>query len=344
MKDIASEVRAWQAQDDPVALATVIETWGSSPRRVGAKMALSGRGGIAGSVSGGCVEGAVIEVGQQVLKGGAPQLLHFGVSDETAWDVGLACGGEIDVFVEPVAGDHFAFMETAIERDEPVASLTVIEGPVESLGTKLSARGRGKAEFLGELDGEFEVRAREVLLEALREGRSRRVEVKDEVQAFIDVMTPRPTLIMVGGVHIAVALTEIAAALGYRTVVVDPRRAFGSEDRFPQVDELVQAWPEEGLAEIGVDVSTAVAVLTHDPKIDDPALLEALPGPAFYVGALGSSRTQEKRRQRLREAGLSEDQVDRLHGPIGLDIGAETPEEIALAVMAEVVAVRRQGR
>lgn len=344
MEDVASEVRSWQAQDDPVALATVIDTWGSSPRGVGAKMALSGKGGIVGSVSGGCVEGAVVEVGQKVLKGGTPQLLHFGVSDETAWEVGLACGGEIDVFVEPVSDDHFGFMEGAIEREQPVASLTVIEGPEDVLGSKLSARGSDEPEFMGQLDGDLEQPAREAVLQALQEGRSQRVQLDPGIEAFIDVLMPRPTLIMVGGVHIAVALTEIAHTLGYRTIVIDPRRAFGTEERFPEVDELVQSWPEEGLAKIGVDTSTAVAVLTHDPKIDDPALLEALPGPAFYVGALGSSRTQEKRRQRLHKAGLSQEQVGRLHGPIGLDIGAKTPEEIALAVMAEVVAARRQGR
>ena len=341
MKDVAGQVRDWRRQSLPVALATVIETWGSSPRGVGAKMALNSEGGIAGSVSGGCVEGAVVEVGQQVLESGKPELLHFGVSDETAWEVGLACGGEIDVFVEPIAEDHFEFMWGAIEEEQPAASLTVIEGRESDLGAKLSARGPEGEQVIGIIDSGMEEAARQALLESLGSGRARRIELGDQAEAFVDVVMPRPTLVMVGGVHIAETLAELARSLGYRTVVIDPRRSFGSEERFPQVDELMQTWPKDGLSEIGVDASTAVAVLTHDPKIDDPALLAALPGPAFYVGALGSSRTQEKRRQRLREAGLSDDQVGRLHGPIGLDIGAKTPEEIALAVMAEVVAARR---
>lgn len=341
MDDVAASVKSWREQDLPVALATVIDTWGSSPRRVGAKMAMNDQGGIAGSVSGGCVEGAVIETAQQVLRDGRPQLLHFGVSDETAWDVGLACGGEIDVFVEPLAAEHFDFVDNAQRAETEAASLTVIAGPDDLLGQKLSGRGVNKTALIGGLEGELAEAARRELNSALQNGEHRRVELGGEVEAFVDVVMPRPTLIMVGGVHIAVTLAELARSLGYRTVVIDPRRAFGSEDRFPQVDQLISEWPQDGLERAGVNGSTAVAVLTHDPKIDDPALLEALPGPAFYVGALGSSRTQEKRRQRLREAGLTEEQVERLHGPIGLDIGARTPDEIALAVMAEVVAARR---
>ena len=341
MNDVAAQVRDWRRQNLPVALATVIETWGSSPRAVGAKMALNPEGGIAGSVSGGCVEGAVAKVGQRVLEKGQPELLHFGVSDETAWDVGLACGGEIDVFVEPVDENHFDFLVGAMEEEQPAASLTVIEGRESDLGAKLSARGAEGEQIIGAIDSGVQEIARDALMEGLNSGRAQRVKLSDQTEAFVDVVMPRPTLVMVGGVHIAETLADLARSLGYRTVVIDPRRSFGSEERFPQVDELVQMWPQDGLSEIGVDASTAVAVLTHDPKIDDPALLAALPGPAFYVGALGSSRTQEKRRQRLREAGLSDDQVARLHGPIGLDIGAKTPEEIALAVMAEVVAARR---
>lgn len=341
MDDVAASVKSWREQDLPVALATVIDTWGSSPRRVGAKMAMNDQGGITGSVSGGCVEGAVIETAQQVLRDGRPQLLHFGVSDETAWDVGLACGGEIDVFVEPLAAEHFDFVHNAQRAETEAASLTVIAGPEDLLGQKLSGRGVSKTALIGGLEGSLAEAARRELNSALQNGEHRRVELGGEVEAFVDVVMPRPTLIMVGGVHIAVTLAELARSLGYRTVVIDPRRAFGSEGRFPQVDQLISEWPQDGLEQAGVNGSTAVAVLTHDPKIDDSALLEALPGPAFYVGALGSSRTQEKRRQRLREAGLTEQQVERLHGPIGLDIGARTPDEIALAVMAEVVAARR---
>lgn len=342
MKDIIDQVRAWREEGLPVALATVVATWGSSPRRVGAKMAINQRGGIAGSVSGGCVEGAVAEIGLQVLEEDRPQLLHFGVADETAWQVGLACGGEIDVFVEPLAGEHFDFLQAALEQETPAASLTIIAGPAADLGAKLSVQGGQEQRTLGSIDGGRGDRAREALLERLRTGEPGRVALGEQLEAFVDAFPPRPRLIMVGGVHIAETLAQLARSLGYHTVVIDPRRAFGTEERFPHVDQLIQAWPEQGLAEVGVNSSTAVAVLTHDPKIDDPALLAALTGPAFYVGALGSRSTQERRRERLREAGLTQKQVEQLHGPIGLDIGAQTPEEIALAVMAEIVAARRQ--
>jgi xanthine dehydrogenase accessory factor len=177
---------------------------------------------------------------------------------------------------------------------------------------------------------------------ALAEGKSRRAALGEEVEAFIEVVLPPPTLVAVGGVHITIALVALAKTLGYRTVVVDPRKAFGNELRFPpgSVDKLVQAWPDEALAQIGLDRGTAVAMLTHDPKLDDPALTLALPSAAFYVGALGSRTTQAKRRARLAEAGLSDAALARLYGPIGLDLGASTPEEIALAIMAEIVAAK----
>jgi xanthine dehydrogenase accessory factor len=171
------------------------------------------------------------------------------------------------------------------------------------------------------------------------DGKSTRTTL-GESQVFLEVVRPAPTLVAVGGVHIAIALTRIAQALGYRTIVVDPRPAFASEARFPHADRVVSDWPDEALGRIGLTAETAVAVLTHDPKLDDPALRAALPSAAFYVGALGSKATQAKRRQRLLEGGLSEEQVDRLHAPIGLDLGGRSPEEIALSVMGEVVAVR----
>jgi xanthine dehydrogenase accessory factor len=189
------------------------------------------------------------------------------------------------------------------------------------------------------MGGVLDKAAREAALAAIREGRSRRLAIPP-VEVLIEVELPSPTLVIVGGVHIAISLTSLAKTLGFRTIVVDPRKAFGSELRFPHADRLLHAWPDDALAEIGLNASTAVALLTHDPKLDDPALRVALPSPAFYVGALGSKKTQEKRRQRLIAAGLSEEQIARLRAPIGLDLGGRSPEEIALAVMAQVVAVR----
>lgn len=342
MRDILTDLTRWVEKDEQIALATVVQTWGSSPRRVGAKMALTPEGKITGSVSGGCVEGAVFETGVEVIKSGRPQLLHFGVADETAWEVGLACGGQIDVFVEPLKQRIFEARRKELLADRPHTLATIIQSPEVFLGRQVLITADEQV-FSTEEDSLEEV----ILTNGRRAraaGRSQRIVLEGEaapaIEVFVEVVAPAPTLVIVGGVHIAVALTSIAKTLGYRTVVVDPRRSFGSPERFPQVDELIQTWPQEAFSQINLNERTAVAMLTHDPKIDDPALQIALNSPAFYVGALGSQKTQSKRRQRLLEMGLTADQLDRLHGPIGLDIGGETPEEIALAVMAEVIAAQ----
>ena len=305
-------------------------------------MALTRGGQIAGSVSGGCVEGAGVEAGTQGLKTGRSQLLHFGVADETAWSVGLACGGSIEVFVQPLDASLYTAIHQAIEIDRLAATATVIRGPAELLGREMLVHEDGTSD--GTLGDRLDGPAMAAVRAAMIAGRPERLTLPDlapePIEIFIDVMQPSPTLILVGGVHIAIALTAIAKTLGYRTIVIDPRRAFGSEARFPHVDRLIQAWPDDAFKQVVLTRSTAVAMLTHDPKIDDPALKIVLPSQVFYVGALGSRKTQEKRQRRLREAGLSEAQLARLQGPIGLDIGAKTPEEIALSVMAEIVAAR----
>jgi xanthine dehydrogenase accessory factor len=342
MRDVLPELERWHAAGQRVALATVIETWGSAPRTVGAKMAVSEAGGVAGSVSGGCVESAVVEAALQVLKAGVPRRLHFGVADETAWAVGLACGGKIEVFVEPWGSPADEALREAARGERSAVAVTLVGGPAQALGRKLLVDAEGKTQgSLGEWDGP----ARAAAAAALVAGKSARVTL-GEAEAFLDVVLPPPRLVVVGGVHIAVALVRLARTLGYRTVVVDPRPAFGSRERFPDVDEVVAAWPDEALDRLALNASTAVAVLTHDPKLDDPALRAALPSPAFYVGALGSKATQAKRRARLLQAGLSEALLERLHAPIGLELGGRGPEEIALSVMAQVVAVRngRTGR
>jgi xanthine dehydrogenase accessory factor len=336
MRDVLPELARWRDAGQKVALATVIETWGSAPRTVGAKMAVSEAGSVAGSVSGGCVESAVVEAALEVLASGVPRRLHFGVADETAWAVGLACGGAIDVFVEPWGSPLDEALREAAGSDRSAAAVTLVGGPPEALGRKLLVEADGTTRgSLGERDGP----AREAAAAALASGRSVRVAL-GEAEAFVDVVLPPARLVAVGGVHIAVALVRLARALGYTTVVVDPRPAFGSRERFPDVDEVVSAWPDEALERLALNGSTAVAVLTHDPKLDDPALRAALPSPAFYVGALGSKATQAKRRKRLLEAGLGEAQLARLHAPIGLELGGRSPEEIALSVMAQIVAVR----
>jgi xanthine dehydrogenase accessory factor len=341
MQDILDQVHAWITEGDSVALATVVETWGSSPRLVGAHMAVRGDGSMAGSVSGGCVEGAVVQKALDVLAGGPPRLLHYGVTDETAWDVGLACGGTIEVFVHRLEPDLLAPIAQGYAARRTQLLAIVIAGPKTSLGQAAIFASEGHVAGTWALERDDATES--LIEETLAGGTSQRATVDlsgEKAEIFMDVLQPAPTLIMVGAVHISIALAEIARPLGYRTVVIDPRKSFATKDRFPSVDQLIQRWPEEGLTEAGIDARTAVAALTHDPKIDDPALLTALHSPAFYVGALGSRKTHARRLERLRERGLKSDELARLKAPIGLDLGANTPGEIALSILAEITATR----
>jgi xanthine dehydrogenase accessory factor len=344
MREVLSDVVRWRNENKPVALATVIKTWGSSPRGVGAKMAFTPDGNISGSVSGGCVENAVFEAGVAALKTNQPKLLHFGVSNESAWEVGLACGGSIDVFVQPLDWEIFQVLEGVLKEDKKAALATLVRGPAELLGHQLLLDTDGQ-KIAGSIDKSWDGSIAILAKDVLTHGISQSFEINPDVEVFIEAILPPPTLVVVGGVHIAIALMALAKTMGYRTILIDPRKAWGNAERFPNVDRLIQAWPDEAFEQIPVNDSTAIVMLTHDPKLDDLALKIALTSPAFYVGALGSKTTQATRRKSLLEAGLSESQLSRLHGPIGLDIGAKTPEEIALAIMAEIVDVyRKQGQ
>ncbi len=343
MRDILPELENWVSSGQSVALATVVRTWGSSPRRVGAKMALTADGKITGSVSGGCVEGAVFESGVEVLDKRQPKFLHFGVADETAWEIGLACGGKIDVFVQPLEPKWFNQLNQQLDTGDAFAVATVVRGPESLLGCQMIVSGDQvlAGGVRADLDKAITARAGQALADAQSQVISLPAGPEELLEVFVEVVQPQPTLIVVGGVHTAIVLTEIAHSMGFRTILIDPRRAFGNPERFPHIDRLIQAWPQDAFAQLRINSRTAIAMLTHDPKIDDPALQVALASPAFYIGALGSQSTQEKRRQRLIEAGFTEAQLDRLHGPIGLELGADTPEEIALSIMAEIVAVQR---
>lgn len=338
MRDILADVDRWQKDGISVAIATVVQTWGSSPRGIGAKMAFTLDGRIAGSVSGGCVENAVIEAGIEAIKSGRAKLLHFGVADEAAWEVGLACGGNIEVFVKPLDAEFFKSLITAWTDDSTSAHVTVIRGAADTVQRELLVWENGQISGDHANVQEFI----ETANNALKTGKSQRVVLREGTEVFIEVIAPPPALVIVGGVHIAIALVEMAKTLGFRTILIDPRRAWGSEERFPHVDRLIQVWVEEAFAQIRINPSTAIVMLTHDPKLDDPALKIALNSPAFYVGALGSKTTNTKRRERLFNDGVGEARLSRLHAPIGLDIGAQTPEEIALAIMSEVVSVYRK--
>jgi xanthine dehydrogenase accessory factor len=297
-------------------------------------------GTIAGSVSGGCVESATaIEIGE-ALSRGSPKLVTFGVTDERAWEVGLACGGTIKVFVEPQVRPEVLAAARG-PGGEVVA--TVISGPKVGASVRVLESGR--------IEGSLPV---DVPLEALREtaltalkretSTSRGFETESgPFSVFFEVFPRQPRLVIFGGVQIAVALVPLAKALGYRTIIADGREAFIGRDRFPDADELILAWPEAAFERIGLDSSCYVCVLSHDPKFDEPALQVALRSPAAYVGAIGSRKTQSARRERLREAGITPEQLERLHGPIGLDLGGRQPAETALAILAEMTAVRYGG-
>ncbi len=344
MQEIISDVKTWLDNKEDVVLATVIHTWGSSPRGLGAKMAFTPGGKITGSVSGGCVEGQVYESGIGTLKTWHPTLLRFGVSDESAFEVGLACGGKIEIFVNPIDRKFFAIESQVIEAYHSLSIVTIVDGPDELLGKELMVEEGGSVNsgFPDYLD----VCAISLAKEGLIAGESKNATITTregvEIRVFVDVIIPSPTLVMVGGVHIAIALSSLAKTLGYRTIVVDPRRSFGNAERFPHVDQLIQDWPQEAFQLIDLNRNTYVAVLTHDPKIDDPAIEAVILSPAAYIGVLGSQTTNKKRIQRLEERGFSPDLLKRLHAPIGMDLGAKSPEELALSIMAEIVAVRRR--
>jgi xanthine dehydrogenase accessory factor len=309
------------------AVATVIATRKSAPRPVGSKLVVTRDGTLTGSVSGGCVESDVFIAAQEAMDSGVPRLLTYGISDDLAAGVGLPCGGEIDVWVEP--------QTTTFDESERAVLLTVIDG--DPLGAKLLVRADGSTEG----DGPQELAA--LATDALRRGKSHVVEQPDR-KVFADVFGPPPTLLVYGAVDTANALCGMAKQLGWHTVVADARARFITSERMPEADELLQLWPEEALAHVGVDTATAIVVLTHDDKFDLPLLTAAVKTEAFYIGALGSRRNQERRSALLREAGLTDEELERISGPCGVDIGADSPEETALSILAEALAVRARRR
>jgi xanthine dehydrogenase accessory factor len=331
VRGIASDLQRWRAGGERVALPTVVATRRSAPRPVGAKLGVSAAGDMAGSVSGGCVENEVYGAAREVLAGAAPRLPTLRIADDLALEVGLPCGGEIDVFVDAPPSDLVERALETLDRDEHAVLFTVVEG--DGAGSHLLVHEGG--ERLGNGPPELASRAEELI----REGRSRLLEDAAGT-VFADVIGPPPRLLVFGAVDTAEALCRAAKNLGWRTIVADARAKFASPDRIPSAGELIAAWPEETLARVQPDHATAVVVLTHDDKFDVPALSGALASDAFYIGALGSRRNQERRRGRLLEAGVDEADLDRISGPCGLDLGASTPEETALSILAEILAVR----
>ena len=359
MREILNSIDTWHAAGRRVALATVVEVWGSAPRPLGSKMAISDRGEMAGSVSGGCVEGAVVEEALAVLADGVGKMVRYGVDNETAWSVGLSCGGNLGVYVEPldgppVDGTHFDTLATAVRRETLAVRGVVLEGP--NAGRRaLAIFGEGVdggAEIRGELEGgdregndregdDLGARFSTLAPEVAADFRPRRLppDAEGGDVLFLDPFPPRRKLVVVGAVHVAIPLVTFAASLGFRTVVVDPRTAFATRERFPHADTLDTRWPDEALDALGLDENTFVALLSHDFKLDLPALEVALRRPVRYVGALGSKKTHKRRVAALEERGFDADAIARIHNPIGLDLGGRRAEEIAVAVIAEMVAV-----
>jgi len=307
--------RDWHRAGKGAVLATVVETWGSAPRPVGSQLAVSGDSEIMGSVSGGCVEGAVVVEALEALEDGRCRILEFGVSDDEAFAVGLACGGRIRVMVEPVGMgqgiDPGLLDDLAAARAEHRTVAVVTD--TKDWARAIAGYDAHPARFDGDRSGFDEAAP----------------------ARFIAIHNPPLRLAVVGAVHIAQPLLVMAAAAGYAVTLIDPREAFASEDRFPG-GQLVHDWPDAALTAHGIDIRTAVAILSHDPKLDDPALEVALRGPAFYIGALGSTRTHAKRVARLAGAGFSEAEIARIDAPIGLDIGGRSPAEIAIAILAQM--------
>jgi len=340
MSTVLDTIAGWAEHGDRVALATVVETKKSAPQPAGTKMALNAGGAVFGAVSGGCVEGAVVEVAERVLAGEAPRLLRYGIDDGEAWDVGLPCGGEIAVWVEGYEPGGLQARFTACARAGVRAVVvTALEG-VPRPGAKLLVTVDGEPEgTLGDpaLDAQALALAREALWSELSELR----ELPGGGTLFVDVAAPPPRLIIFGAVDFAAQLSAFAALAEWRAFVIDPRSRFATAERFPAAERVIAAWPQEALAQLEpIDRATAICVLTHDPKLDDASLIAAFASEAGYIGAMGSRRAQDKRRERLLAAGVGEADLARISAPIGLDLGGLTAAETALSIMGEIVALR----
>lgn len=317
LNDIPAIALDWHRAGTGAALATVVQTWGSAPRPVGSQLAISGQGDIMGSVSGGCVEGAVVVEAMDALQDGESRILEYGVSDDEAFAVGLACGGTIRVLVEPVGQAIPEPLLAELVAARAAARPIAYEVNTETWERRVLGPDRHGDRFRADRSG-------------------------FEEATFVAIHNPPLRMAIIGGVHIAQPLVQMAQLAGFAPVLIDPREAFASEARFPGTP-LIHDWPDEALAQVGPDARTAVVTLTHDPKLDDPAIQIALGSDCFYLGCLGSTRTHGKRVARLEEAGFTAEQIERIHAPVGLDIGAKSPAEIAVSIMAEIITRLRKG-
>ena len=339
MRDILPALDEWLDHGEDIALATVVRVRGSAPRLPGARLCVTRSGKMAGSVSGGCVETDVFEHARQVLDSRQPRVASYTIADDDAFRVGLSCGGGIDVLIEPFTVDEtWQVLRRSIEDRRPVA-LALGAAPTVLLGRRMVIDGATtRGTVAPELDADIVAAARALL----PHGGARALDLPwrgDQARVLVEAFGPPLRLLIVGATHVGITLCRLAKTLGFAVTVVDPRGLFATADRFPDADKLVKAWPQDALAGI-LDTSTYVVVLAHDPKVDVPAILNAVRAAVPYVGVLGSRATHERRRAQLVKQGLSETELVRVRGPIGLDLGGRAPEEIALAILAEMVAVR----
>jgi len=351
VRDILENVSAWYRSGMPFAMATVVETWSSAPRTAGASMAVSKDGDVIGSVSGGCVEGAVFELCQEVLTTGIPIRETYGVSDGDAFSIGLTCGGTLEIFIELITPERFPRLLDvldAMNRRSAIAVATIIDGPSELAGQRviltedLIIEATGREHFdqsVGQLARGMLSQGRNGVIYLGEWGEQR----MNDVTIFVESFAPSPEMIVFGAIDFAAAVVRVGKFLGYHVTVCDAREVFATQSRFPEADEIVVEWPHSYLARRKVNERTVLCVLTHDPKFDVPLLQEALHTKAGYIGAMGSRRTHLDRLARLRAAGLDEEALNRLSSPIGLDLGGRTPEETAISIAAEIIASKWGG-
>ena len=350
MREVLNELLAVRARGGSAAMATVVRTWRSAPRPAGASMLVTDAQEAVGSVSGGCVEGSLFDLGIEVLADGEPRFETYGVSDDDAFAVGLTCGGILEIFVERVDEEtwpELAGIAASIEAEEPVAVATIVAGP-HHVGRHLVVRRTGSEGSLG--TSRLDDTVREDAIGMLESGTTGFLHYGPEgerlgegLDVFVQSFNPKPQLFVFGAIDFSAALVRVGRLLGFKVTVVDARPVFATAKRFPEADEVVVDWPHRWLSSQQVDSRTVIAVLTHDPKFDVPAIKAALATNAGYIGAMGSRRTHEDRLVRLREAGVTDEELARVHSPIGLDLGARTPEETAISIAAEIIQARWGG-
>ncbi|HEX6512596.1 MAG TPA: XdhC/CoxI family protein [Chloroflexota bacterium] len=346
MKDIVPRLREWDEQGKRFALATLVKVDRSAPKPPGAAMALCEDGTVAGSVSGGCVESALHEEASAVLETGVPKMVTYGISDDEGFNIGLACGGQLHLFLD--RPDFPRGVLQAIEANQPLALATILTGPAagervivepDSAAPPASEKALRRGGRAGKAPQELDHRLKKDAQELLAQGRSE-LKTYGGSDVFIQTFAPAPEMYVFGAADFSAAMARMGKFLGYHVTVIDPRAVFATKERFPDADHIAVEWPDRFLAKAPIGPSTAIVVLTHDPKFDIPALLHALQTDAGYIGALGAKRTNEERFSKLRGAGCTEDQLARIHAPVGLDIGGKSPEETAVSVAAEIIAVR----